>query len=155
MKGFTVRLFIGFVLISFLVSSIGAEYSYAQDANSIPHGSYLAEYYNNPTLLEPFEYQQIEHDIKYLWEYGSPDKLNIDKFSIRWRGYFDFESCVYLFHFRSDDGIRVWIDDELIIDHWYRHGAIDLYTLVRFEQGEHLVTCEYYEHDGFAEIMLD
>ena len=41
-----------------------------------------------------------------------------DNFSARWTRRVPFEDGLYRFSARADDGIRVWIDGETLIDQW-------------------------------------
>ena len=53
----------------------------------------------------------------------------------------------------SDDGIRVWMDDERIIDRWTPHeSAIDTVTVTG---GKRRFKVEYYELGGFAELRFE
>ena len=53
----------------------------------------------------------------------------------------------------SDDGIRVWMDDERIIDHWTPHeSAIDTRADRRRQAP---LQVEYYEIGGFAELRFE
>ena len=53
----------------------------------------------------------------------------------------------------SDDGIRVWIDDSLAIDHWAPHeSAVDSVTLA---PGRHRLRVEYYQVDGWTELRVE
>lgn len=53
----------------------------------------------------------------------------------------------------SDDGIRVWVDGTLVIDHWEPHGsAVDAVALTG---GTHAVRVQYYQRDGWTELRLD
>ena len=53
----------------------------------------------------------------------------------------------------SDDGVRVWVDDRLTIDHWTPHeSAVDRAPITR---GKHKLRVEYYELTGFAELRVD
>ena len=53
----------------------------------------------------------------------------------------------------SDDGVRVWVDDRLVIDRWAAHeSAVDQAPITR---GKHKVRVEYYELTGFAELRVD
>ena len=53
----------------------------------------------------------------------------------------------------SDDGIRVWMDDERIIDRWTPHeSAIDT---VPVSGGKRRFKVEYYEIGGFAELRFE
>jgi nitrous oxidase accessory protein NosD len=53
----------------------------------------------------------------------------------------------------SDDGVRVWVDDRLVIDRWPAHeSTVDRAPLTR---GKHKLRVEYYELTGFAELRVD
>jgi len=53
----------------------------------------------------------------------------------------------------SDDGVRVWMDDQRIIDRWTPHeSAIDT---VPITGGKRRFKVEYYELGGFAELRFD
>lgn len=53
----------------------------------------------------------------------------------------------------SDDGIRVWMDDDRIIDHWAPHeSALDTAAIAG---GTHRFKVEYYEIGGFAELRFE
>ncbi len=53
----------------------------------------------------------------------------------------------------SDDGIRVWVDGQLVIDNWSLHGtAVDHASL---SGGAHDLMIRYFQIDGWAELRLD
>lgn len=53
----------------------------------------------------------------------------------------------------SDDGIRVWVDGALVIDHWAPHeSAVDTAPL---GGGRHEVRVRYYQADGWTELRLE
>ena len=53
----------------------------------------------------------------------------------------------------SDDAVRVWVDDERVIDHWTPHeSAIDRAPLAA---GKHRIKVWYYEVEGFAELRFE
>jgi len=53
----------------------------------------------------------------------------------------------------SDDGIRVWMDEERIIDRWTPHeSAIDTAPV---SGGRRRFKVEYYEVGGFAELRFE
>lgn len=61
----------------------------------------------------------------------------------------------YLFHTKSDDGIRLYIDDRLVIDRWNHHGATDDNVPVNLDEGPHKFKVEYCQEDGGAVLRLD
>jgi hypothetical protein len=53
----------------------------------------------------------------------------------------------------SDDGVRVWVDGELVIDHWSPHeSAVDI---VPMAGGPHSLRVEYYQADGWTELRVE
>lgn len=122
-----------------------------------PAGQFRAEYYGsfNETLSGAPAFQQCEAAIDYDWGYGSPGGgLFEDHFSIRWTGRFSFGADIYEFQTISDDGVRLWVDGELLIDDW-RGGAANLVTAQKWlAAGEHAVVVEYYDDVSNAEIRV-
>ena len=56
----------------------------------------------------------------------------------------------YRFIATSDDGIRVYVDNRLVIDQWYDHPAQTFTADVSLTAGHHLAVVEYYENMGYA-----
>jgi len=55
----------------------------------------------------------------------------------------------------SDDGIRVWADDELVIDDWTHHGTKEHRALLDLpEEREVALRVEHFELDGAARLSL-
>jgi len=53
----------------------------------------------------------------------------------------------------SDDGIRVWVDGQLVIDNWDLHGTEIDHAELR--GGTHEIRVRYFQIDGWAELRLD
>ncbi|MDB9311617.1 PA14 domain-containing protein [Spirulina sp. CS-785/01] len=84
------------------------------------------------------------------------DVSNDDRFSDRWSTtrYFD-EPGVYEFDSQADDGIRVWVDDQLVIDKWHDQGFITNKALVPLDKGYHRIRVEHYENKYSSALELD
>lgn len=53
----------------------------------------------------------------------------------------------------SDDAIRVWVDDRLVIDNWKPHeSAVDFAAIA---PGSHRLRVEYYQLDGWTELRVE
>ena len=53
----------------------------------------------------------------------------------------------------SDDGIRLWVDDSLVIDDWTPHESrVDSAPIA---PGRHRLRVEYYQVDGWTELRVD
>jgi len=123
-----------------------------------PQGSYptwQAFYYNNKTLSGSPVLVRNEPDINYDWGSSSPDpSVNADNFSARWTGYLNVTPGTYRFTATSDDGIRVWVDNALIINQWDEHPPQTFTADWGLATGHHLVVVEFYENDGGAVVRL-
>ena len=53
----------------------------------------------------------------------------------------------------SDDGVRVWVDDVLVIDNWKPHESEVDYAPI--SGGRHALRVEYYQVSGWTELRLD
>ncbi|GAB4539413.1 MAG: hypothetical protein Kow0063_28190 [Anaerolineae bacterium] len=114
-----------------------------------------AEYYANRRLNGDPVLVRNEVEIDHNWGTVSPGgNVPADNFSARWTRKVNFEDATYLFRVRVDDGVRLWLDDTLIIDDW-RDGSPRLIEAERqVSQGKHWIEVEYYEHTGGALIEV-
>ena len=123
-----------------------------------PQGSYptwQAFYYNNKTLSGSPVLLRNESDINYDWGSSSPDpSVNADSFSARWTRYLNVTPGTYYFTATSDDGIRVWVDNALIINQWDEHPPQTFTADWGLLTGHHLVVVEFYENGGGAVARL-
>jgi hypothetical protein len=123
---------------------------------SCPVGQYRAEYYNNQTLSNsPASIRCERMPITYDWDGGGPGHgVGNDNFSVRWAGTFSFEDGDYTFTAWADDGIRVWVDDTLIINGWHDQPPTQYQVHHNLRRGIHGVLVEYYENGGGAVAFL-
>jgi len=133
-----------------------------------PYAGVKAEYYHWTSAVIPpprsatFSTRvltRIESEIDHHWGADSPDPLvNVDQFAGRWTGELEVAfSEPYTFWTLTDDGVRVWLDGELIIDDWNDHGdtwnssrPIDLVAGQRYA-----LVMEWFENAGGATAELD
>lgn len=114
---------------------------------------YLAEYYNGviPNVTYPPVRTACVDHIRYDWGNGTPDaSINSDNFSVRWEGVFAFNGGEKSFFARTDDGMRVWIDDIQLLDKWFPQGATAYYLRHTPSANPHRMRVEYYEQGGGA-----
>jgi chitodextrinase len=118
-------------------------------------GAFMGCYYNNRTLSGDPVFVRTDNQIDFYWGNGSPDaSLQPLNFSVRWQGNFVFSQGNYTFSAITSDGLRLYIDGNLILDRW-RDQPPYFYTATQtISQGSHLVTVEYYEHLGGATAQV-
>ena len=63
---------------------------------------------------------RIDKTIDFNWVRNSPDKLiSVDDFKATWSGFIKPSSTtLYKFEAKADDGVRVWINNKLVINKW-------------------------------------
>ncbi len=84
-----------------------------------------AEFFNNKTLTGMPVLTRIDPNINFNWGAGSPGTgVNTDNFSARWTGKLTPDaSGYYNISVSGDDGFRLFINGNKIIDDWGDHGT--------------------------------
>lgn len=86
------------------------------------------EYFNNRNVEGTPVLTRTDNQLEFDWPWSPGTGVTDDDFSIRWTGYIKsdkaFDGWLGL---SSDDGIRMWIDDQLVIDNWTK-GATSIVT---------------------------
>jgi hypothetical protein len=118
--------------------------------------AWYGEYFNNTTLSGGPAMVRYDNAIDFDWGAGSPDPaVSADNFSVRWTRTVRLDwTGNYRFYSYSDDGMRVWVDNLLVIDDWRDKPASWVTADVYLATGEHLVKVEYYERAGQAVAKL-
>jgi hypothetical protein len=97
-------------------------------------GGIRGDYYNG-TNFETYRLTRTDDQINFTWADGvSPDPLvNDNQFSVRWTGQIEAAFTeTYTFYTNSDDGVRLWVDGQQLVNNWTDHsptenrGTIDL-----------------------------
>jgi hypothetical protein len=115
-----------------------------------------AEYFDNKNLEGPPLLVKFVDNVSRDWGFGKPrsELPSADGFSVRWSGQRYFHSGCYRPGLFADDGVRLWVDGELLVDQWH-DGRAGYYGPVTFlSAGYHDVTIEYYENIGESEIRV-
>ena len=113
------------------------------------------EYFGNPVLSDLPYFVRNDQDINFDWGDGSPGSgIPADEFGVRWMRQVRFEQGGYLLHLTSDDGARLWLDGQLILDQWIDGLKTDLILSRDMSEGLHTVQLEYYERAGDARVHL-
>ncbi|MCS6848303.1 MAG: PA14 domain-containing protein [Anaerolineae bacterium] len=120
-----------------------------------PFTDWRGEYYANPTLFGSPIIIRNDVVIDFDWGYGSPDsRIPPDNFSVRWTRTLEFAPGTYRFTFRVDDGVRMWLDNVLVLDDWREGAARDVSTDVTLGARPYSFRIEYFERFGVASIRF-
>jgi hypothetical protein len=109
------------------------------------------EYYANRNLAGAPARVQNDVVVNFSWGQDAPAPgLPADDFSVRWTRSLDFDGATYRFDVYVDDGVRVWVDNQPVIDAWYDSSAHTVSGHYPMTRGSHTIRVEYYEHTGEA-----
>lgn len=111
------------------------------------------EYFDNRHLDDDPEFRRNDEEIDFDWgdddvRSGMPE----DNFSVRWSRRRDFDEGRYRLYARADDGIRVYVNGNLVIDEWHDSDGDEVYTYDLDLDGSTRLVVEYYERTGDAEV---
>jgi hypothetical protein len=116
-----------------------------------------ASYYKGRNF-EELALTRTDPQIDFNWGTGAPDPaVGVDNFSVRWVAELEAAfSDTYTLSAQSDDGVRVWLDGELIIDSWVDQSATwSEGQPIELTAGErHILEMAYYENGGDAVARL-
>ena len=114
--------------------------------NYTSHGPWTGRYFSNPDVQGGPAVTRQDSQIVFDWGPNSPAAgLPTDGFSVQWVGNFYFTGGEYRFIALADDGIRVWVDDALIINGWKDQSKTMYYKDYDLRYGNHTVRVEYYD----------
>lgn len=115
-----------------------------------------AEYYDNKDLTNHY-FTRTDSTINFNWGNDSPGGgISQDTFSVRWSGLvLPIYSEPYTFYSVSDDGVRLWVNGNLLVDNWTDHGATENSGTLTLIGGRlYTIRMEFYENGGEAIARL-
>jgi beta-glucosidase len=111
------------------------------------------EYFSNEELKGTPALVRTDKHVHFDWGEGSfAAGEPVDHFAIRWTGYFvPKESGDYKFYTSADDGVRLYVGDEIAIDDWQPHSqTLDIATRHLVGGQAYKIRLEYFESVGSA-----
>ncbi|MBA4283898.1 MAG: hypothetical protein C0432_06370 [Candidatus Puniceispirillum sp.] len=123
----------------------------------IGSGTGLSGNYFNGMNFETSVFKRVDATINFDWAFGSPNtSVSGDNFSVLWTGQIQPKySGEYTFYVTSNNGRRLWVNNQLIIDGWiddigeYR-GKISLIAGQKYN-----IKLEYFENSSAATCKLE
>ncbi|MCS6777502.1 MAG: PA14 domain-containing protein [Chthonomonadaceae bacterium] len=108
--------------------------------------------------FQTFVTSRLDATVDFDWGNGSPipGTVNPDQFSIRWTGFVETTvSGEYLFEVVVDDGVRLWVNDQQIIDSWRDQAPTTYQGRIQLAGGtRYTIRMEFYENGGGAVARL-
>jgi len=117
----------------------------------------LGEYFNNEELRGEPVVRRIDPTVNFDWGERSPAAgIGADSFSVRWTGSIRAtESGTFELSVSTDDGVRLYINNQLLIDNWNDHGEEAQSVNYVMEAGKSYdIKMEYYQNLGGAVARL-
>ena len=115
------------------------------------------EYFDSQELEGSPALVRTDPHVRFNWGEGSYSPSGpVDHFSVRWTGYFvPSQTDDYKFYSSADDGVRLYIDDNNVIDDWQRHAeTLDTYSMHMEAGRPYKIRFEYFEATGSASASL-
>jgi len=85
-----------------------------------------AQYFDNMNFTN-LKVTRTDATVNFDWGVGAPDSsLAVDTFTTRWTGKVEPQySQTYTFYTQTDDGVRLWVNGQLLIDKWIDQGPTE------------------------------
>ncbi len=113
------------------------------------------EYFNNPDLVGAPVFVRNDSAVNFDFGTAGPGGgIPGTNFSARWTGSPHFDAGAYRFTITVDDGGRLWVDNQLLIDQWHDQTPTSYSADVRLSAGYHFIKMEYYQHAAGAKAVL-
>jgi hypothetical protein len=140
----------GVALIAAVIA-LGAEPGPVAAADATWRGEYFA----NPDLAGDPTMVRADGDIAFDWALGTPGPgIPVDAFSVRWTRAVYLPAGTWRFNVTVDDGVRLWVDNQLLIDQWRISAPVTYSGNISLGAGDHTVRVEYYENTERAQVHV-
>ncbi|MEQ1826240.1 MAG: PA14 domain-containing protein [Pirellula sp.] len=117
----------------------------------------LGQYYDNADLTG-LAFVRIDPTANFDWSSAAPAPgIAPDSFSVRWSGELESQfTSLHSFHLSGDDGARLWVDGNLIIDRWNSTPVNNATGTIQLTAGrKYDIVLEYFDNIGNASIRLE
>src|SRR6185312_117531 len=120
----------------------------------------LAQYFSNTPSTAPFPstatITKIEPTINFSWGNYGPPGISVDSFKARFSGTVQsLNAGTYTFYVTSDDGYRLWINNQLVIDKWVDKSVSEDSAFITLPKcTKNFIKLEYYENKYNAVCIL-
>jgi hypothetical protein len=115
--------------------------------------------YTNAANFNPANLRLTRTDtnVNFVWNSTNPPPTgHTNYFCVRWTGQVQPQySETYFFVVNSDEGVKLWVNDQLIIDNWAPKSASDLTGSISLQAGvRYNIRLEYFQLTGSAVARL-
>ncbi len=132
-------------------------YEFGTGSIPAPSGTGLTGLYYDNKDFTALRVTRTDPTVNFSWGSGAPAAgMGADTFSARWTGSIQAPfSGTYTFHTVSDDGIRLWVNGQLVVNNWSLHAPTENSGSIVLTAGQKApLKLEYFEHTGGATAQL-
>jgi Protein of unknown function (DUF1800)/PA14 domain/CHRD domain len=99
---------------------------------------------------------RVDPTVNFTWGSATTPILNKGSYCVRWTGQVQPQySETYYFDVNSDEGVKLWVNDQLIIDRWVVQSARDSVGAIAMQGGvRYDIRLEYFNAGGSAGVHL-
>src|SRR6185436_16213054 len=115
-----------------------------------------ATYYDNADLTGT-TVTRTDPTVNFDWASGSPaPAIAVDTFSARWTGQVQPQfSETYTFYTQSDDGVRLWVNNVLVVNKWIDQAPTEWSGNIAVTANQKYdIRMDFYENGGGAQARL-
>jgi hypothetical protein len=117
--------------------------------------TWRGEYFANQDLAGNPAFVRNDGDINFDWALGTPGPgIPVDHFSVRWTRAVYLPAGGWRFNVTVDDGVRLWVDGQLLIDQWRISAPVTYSASISLGSGDHNLRVEYFEATERAQIRV-
>lgn len=121
----------------------------------VSNGPWYTQYYNGIDLSGAVLKVATYGGLSFNWGWGAPDPaVPANLWSARFTQTRYFGKGVYRFVARSDDGIRIFVDDHPVVNQWVQQSARTITGDIALTAGNHNIRVEYMQVYGLAELQV-
>lgn len=114
--------------------------------------------YSNSANFNPAKLvmSRVDPTIDFVWGTGTLPFTNSGYYTVRWTGQLQPQySETYYFDANTDDGVRLWVNNQLVIDHWVAQSATDSIGTIALQAGvRYNIQMDYFNGGGSAVAHL-
>ncbi len=126
------------------------------DRSRARHGL-KAEYFSDPKLEGSAAFTRTDPAVNFVWGFSGVSPQLAKNYSVRWTGVLvPSETADYVMGFTGQDGYRVWLDNQLIVEDWTTHRPATTGTKqLHLDKGQaYPIKIEYFQTIRGAEARL-
>ncbi len=118
-------------------------------------GAWRADFYNNRDLAGAPVYVASYNALNFSWGTSSPGgSVPADNWSARFTQLRTFNAGTYRFIASSDDGVRVYVDDVLVVNNWREQSYATASGDITLSAGNHYIRVDYFDAGAQAALSL-